>query len=98
MSLIALIAIFLAGIGSAVTGKPGMPTGSTFSMKDAPGNPQVIEGHSIKVFENIIKSDQDKCNYRLLTLENGLQALLISEPGLDKVRGEDGGGHENNRF
>ena len=44
-----------------------------------------IEGHRVFAFDGIQKSEQDKCSYRHLTLENGLQALLISEPGLDKV-------------
>ena len=51
----------------------------------APGEAIDIEGHRVFVFDGIQKSDQDKCSYRHLTLENGLQALLVSEPGLDRV-------------
>ncbi|KAI8825830.1 Metalloenzyme, LuxS/M16 peptidase-like protein [Fimicolochytrium jonesii] len=36
------------------------------------------------VFEDIIKPDQDDRSYRLLTLDNKLQALLISDPNTDK--------------
>jgi hypothetical protein len=61
-----------------------MPT-SKFDMSTAPGELHNFNGHSVRVFNDIIKSDQDKCAYRFLTLENGLQALIISEPGLDKV-------------
>lgn len=37
------------------------------------------------VFDNFVKSPHDKCNYRLITLKNSLQACLVSEPGLEKV-------------
>lgn len=36
--------------------------------------------------KDIIKSDQDKCSYRFITLEkNNLQVLLIHDPSTDKV-------------
>jgi len=38
------------------------------------------------VFDNFVKSPHDKSNYRLITLNNSLQACLISEPGLEKVK------------
>jgi hypothetical protein len=38
------------------------------------------------VFDNFVKSPHDKCNYRLITLNNSLQACLVSEPGLEKVK------------
>lgn len=56
-----------------------------FDLSAAPGDLQKHFGRLVKVFNGTIKSDMDKCDYRYLTLENGLQALLISEPGLDKV-------------
>lgn len=37
------------------------------------------------VFDNFVKSPHDKCNYRMITLPNLLQACLVSEPGLEKV-------------
>ncbi|PJF18726.1 hypothetical protein PSACC_01469 [Paramicrosporidium saccamoebae] len=75
--------------GSGVTGMApvsptGMPSGD-FDMSTVPGDLQSINGHTVRVFNGVVKSDQDKCDYRFLTLENGLQALLISEPGLDKA-------------
>lgn len=33
----------------------------------------------------IVKSHVDKANYRFIELENGLQALLIHEEGIDKA-------------
>jgi len=36
--------------------------------------------------EQFIKSDQDKNEYRLLTLSNQLQALIISAPTCENVR------------
>ena len=38
------------------------------------------------IFDEFVKSPHDKCNYRMITLPNSLQACLISEPGLEKVR------------
>lgn len=35
--------------------------------------------------KSIIKSDQDRCEYRLIRLPNKLEALLIHEEGLDKA-------------
>lgn len=52
----------------------------------ASGNLRVVEGHPVHVLDDVAKSDQDRCSYRHLTLPNGLKALLVSEPGLDKVR------------
>ena len=40
---------------------------------------------SVSSFEDFVKSPHDKCNYRLITLPNSLQACLVSEPGLEKV-------------
>lgn len=39
----------------------------------------------LSTFESIIKSDNDKCQYRMITLKNSLQILLIHEPELDKA-------------
>lgn len=36
-------------------------------------------------FEEFVKSPHDKSTYRLVTLPNSLQAILVSEPGLEKV-------------
>lgn len=38
------------------------------------------------VFSDFIKSPHDKCNYRLVTLANSLQVVLVSEPSLEKVK------------
>lgn len=76
--------IVLVVLVEIVTALPGMPTNPKF-MTATPGEAMDIEGHRVFVFDKIQKSDQDKCSYRYLTLENGLQALLVSEPGLDKV-------------
>jgi hypothetical protein len=38
------------------------------------------------VFDNFVKSPHDKSNYRLITLKNSLQAILVSEPGLEMVK------------
>ena len=40
----------------------------------------------VVIFDEFVKSPQDKCNYRMITLPNSLQACLISEPGLEKVK------------
>lgn len=56
------------------------------SPEAAAGNLRVIEGQQVYVIDEIVKSDQDTCNYRHLTLPNGLKALIVSEPDLDKVR------------
>lgn len=39
----------------------------------------------LQVFEGLVKSEHDKCNYRLITLPNKLQAILVSESTLEKV-------------
>ena len=44
-----------------------------------------VNGIDVIANDGIIKSDMEKCKYRHLTLPNGLQALLMSEEGLDKV-------------
>jgi secreted Zn-dependent insulinase-like peptidase len=49
------------------------------------GNARNISGHKVYVVDEIVKSDQDKGEYRHLTLPNGLQVLLSSESDLDKV-------------
>lgn len=49
------------------------------------GQAERVGEHDIHSFDGIIKSHQDKCSYRHITLANGLRALLISEPDLDKV-------------
>lgn len=39
-----------------------------------------------KVFSGTIQqSETDKCQLRLIELENGLKALLVHEPGCDKA-------------
>jgi insulysin len=45
--------------------------------------PKVVKLSSAS-FESIRKSDVDKCEYRLITLPNQMQVLLIHEAGLDK--------------
>lgn len=40
----------------------------------------------VSSFDQFVKSPRDKCNYRLITLPNSLQACLVSEPGLEKVK------------
>lgn len=40
----------------------------------------------LEVFDSFVKSEHDKCNYRLITLPNKLQAMLVSDPKLEKVR------------
>lgn len=42
----------------------------------------------VVIFDEFVKSPHDKCNYRMITLPNSLQACLISEPGLEKVKNE----------
>ena len=42
----------------------------------------------VVIFDEFVKSPHDKCNYRMITLPNSLQACLISEPGLEKVKRE----------
>lgn len=37
------------------------------------------------IFDGVRKSDVDKCHYRVITLPNQLQVLLIHEDGLDKA-------------
>ncbi|KFM82552.1 Insulin-degrading enzyme, partial [Stegodyphus mimosarum] len=37
-----------------------------------------------KVYDNIIKSEEDSRNYRGLELINGMKVLLISDPSTDK--------------
>lgn len=55
------------------------------SPEAAAGNLRVIEGQHVYVLDEIVKSVQDTCRYRHLTLPNGLKALIVSEPDLDKV-------------
>ncbi len=38
----------------------------------------------IRVHENIIKSDNDKRNYRGLELDNEMKCLLINDPKTDR--------------
>lgn len=44
----------------------------------------------VVIFDEFVKSPHDKCNYRMITLPNSLQACLISEPGLEKVKKREG--------
>lgn len=39
----------------------------------------------VQAFSDFVKSDHDKCDYRLITLDNGLQAMLVSDSKLEKV-------------
>ena len=39
--------------------------------------------HSFTSFDDIRKADVDKCQYRIITLSNQLQVLVIHEAGLD---------------
>lgn len=41
---------------------------------------------AITSFDEFVKSPHDKSLYRLITLPNKLQAMLVSEPGLEKVQ------------
>lgn len=44
-----------------------------------------MEGkHSYKRWDNIIKSEQDKREYRGLLLDNQMKVLLVSDPTTDK--------------
>ena len=53
---------------------------------DALDQAQMILGSEpAGVFNDFVKSDQDKCEYRLITLPNQLQALLVSDPTIGKV-------------
>lgn len=40
--------------------------------------------HSYKSWNNIVKSEQDKREYRGLLLDNGMKVLLVSDPSTDK--------------
>lgn len=86
-----IIVLLLVGIAclKMVQPAPAPPPTSMpvekFNLSKAPGVLRKHLGRNIKVFDEIVKSDQDECSYRFLTLENGLQALLISDPTLDKV-------------
>jgi hypothetical protein len=40
---------------------------------------------AVESFDAFLKSDQDKCEYRLITLPNRLQALLVSDPTVQKA-------------
>ena len=40
--------------------------------------------NSYKRWDNIIKSEQDKREYRGLELDNGMKVLLVSDPSTDK--------------
>lgn len=40
--------------------------------------------HTYKRWDNIIKSEEDKREYRGLQLENGMKVLLVSDPLTDK--------------
>lgn len=46
---------------------------------------QLASAVIVHSFDGIIKSPQDKCSYRIITLDNQLQALLIHEPDADKA-------------
>ena len=46
---------------------------------------QLASAVIVDSFDGIIKSPQDKCSYRIITLSNHLQALLIHEPDVDKA-------------
>ena len=70
-------------IGAVMGMLPGMPAAGMEG--GAKSRAVETDGHRVLVFDGVAKSDLDKCSYRHLTLENGLQALLVSEPGLDKV-------------
>lgn len=48
-------------------------------------NMTLNEGSPVSILDQVIKSSIDKCRYRYLTLPNGLEALLMSEDGLDKA-------------
>ncbi|KAI9096425.1 Metalloenzyme, LuxS/M16 peptidase-like protein [Phlyctochytrium arcticum] len=54
----------------------------------ATSSPEKVEGSttapSYSSFDDIRKPDQDDRHYRILTLENKLQVLLISDPNTDK--------------
>lgn len=39
----------------------------------------------LQVYDNIVKSESDKNQYRGLELKNGMKALLISDPSTDKA-------------
>lgn len=40
--------------------------------------------HSYKRWDNIVKSEQDKREYRGLVLKNEMKILLVSDPSTDK--------------
>lgn len=42
------------------------------------------KSHTYQRWDNIIKSEQDKREYRGLLLDNGMKVLLISDPNTDK--------------
>lgn len=45
---------------------------------------KMTDSHVAKIFDDIIKSANDKRTYRGLELTNGLRVLLVSDPTTDK--------------
>lgn len=44
----------------------------------------MVQQRAKQKFDNVVKSVEDKRNYRGLLLQNDLQVLLISDPTTDK--------------
>ncbi|TPX70225.1 hypothetical protein SpCBS45565_g01950 [Spizellomyces sp. 'palustris'] len=69
-----------------VSNTPSLPTDPNIAQatQAVSGQNASAEGAKYSIFDNIVKPDQDDRGYRMLTLGNNLQALLISDPHTDK--------------
>jgi hypothetical protein len=73
-------------LASEALEKADLSTEATKEAKESTSQVSKSNSSVTMVFDNFVNSPHDKCNYRLITLNNSLQAILVSEPGLEKVK------------